>query len=144
MKFRNPKLFAPHARRIAILIVCVCMATVFGAGVACWYFAPEKVARREFERIAKDYYENYFYGDFFGNLTGEERKVAFTKYAERGLPPTYLRLLLKYDNGKHSDSAPLFKYTGYTCDTNSTYVVFYPTEPFEAKDYTMKIEMSCN
>ena len=143
MKFQNPKLFAPHARRIVFALIIICLITVLGSLGASWYFAPEKVARREIERIARDYYENYFYDNFFAELVGEERETEFKKYTERGFSPTYLRQLLNYDDGKHADSAKYFNDPSYTCDTNSTSVTFYPYPPFSEDNYTMKIKMDC-
>ncbi|MDO4987107.1 MAG: hypothetical protein Q4E46_02230 [Candidatus Saccharibacteria bacterium] len=143
MKFQNPKLFAPHAKRIIFGLIIVCLLAVIGSAVATWYFSPDKVARREIERIARDYYENYFYNEFFANLAGDERTTEFEKYTSKGFSPTYLRQLLNYDDGKHQDSAKYFNSPDYTCDTNSTHVVFYPYPPFSEDNYTMKIEMRC-
>ena len=143
MKFATPKLFAPHAKRIVIGIVFICLVVVIGATVASWYFSPDKVARREIERIARDYYENYFYNNFFAELTGEDRQTEFEKYVKRGFAPTYLRQLLNYDDGKHQASAGYFSDPNYTCDTNATNVIFYPYQPFGEENYTMKIEMVC-
>lgn len=143
VKFKTPKLFAPHAKRITIALIVICFVTVLGAMFAFWYFAPAKVARREIEYLAKDYYENYLYDSYFGELVGEERQAEFERYVVVGLAPTYLRQLLNYDNGRHQDSASKFSDPSYFCDTNATKVVFYPYSPFAVTDYTVKIEMSC-
>ena len=143
MNFKERKPFAPHAKRITIGVILICLIAVVGAAVACWYFAPEKVARREIERIARDYYENYFYDNFFAGLVGEERETEFNKYTKTGFSPTYLRQLLNYDDGKHQESAQYFNQLDYECDTNATRVTFYPYPPFEQENYTMKIQMVC-
>lgn len=143
MKFKVHHLFAPHAKRIIIALVIIALATVVGSAVATWYFTPDKVAQREIERLAKDYYENYFYDNFSANLTSDKRESEFNRYVERGFSPTYLRQLLNYDDGKHQNSAQYFNDQSYTCDTNSTRVIFYPYAPFSSTDYTMKIDMHC-
>ena len=143
IKSKNPKFFAPHAKRVTIVLIVICLITVLGAMFGVWFFSPEKVARREIEKIAKDYYENYFYDTYFAELAEEERQAEFERYTTRGFAPTYLRQLLNYDNGRHQDSSSKFNYPSYLCDTNSTSVTFIPYAPFAKTDYTMKIEMHC-
>ncbi len=144
MKFAKLKLFAQHARRITMIQICACFMTVIGCAIACWYFSPEKMANREAERIAKDYYENYFYNNLFGELTDDTKQEIFEKYQKIGTPPTYLRHLLNFENGKHADSASYFRYPQYYCDVNASSVVFYPHEPYTSKDYTVKYFLICN
>lgn len=135
--------FAPIARRIAIATIVMNMFVISGDLFASNYFAPAKMVDRELAAIAADYYENYLYDQFFMSLLPQDREAEFRKYPEVGLAPTYLRQLLNYDNGRHADSAPVFRYKDYTCDTNLTNVVFYPHEPFGKKDYTVKYRLSC-
>ncbi len=142
-RFRMPEFFAPHAKWITIGIIIICFITVLGAMFALWYFTPEKIANREIEYLAKDYYENYFYDDYFGSLPEENRGVEFKRYVTLGLAPTYLRQLLQFDNSRHTSSAVKFSNPVYFCDTNKTKVIFYPHAPFGKTDYTMKIDLSC-
>ena len=143
MKFRNPKLFAPVARKIALVLILIAVATVVLNVVGSIQFAPEKMARRELEKIAKDFYENYFYREYAGNLAGDELTEEFDKLRESGFSRVYLRQLLLYDNEKHADSAKYFKYDNYTCDTNKTYVIFYPDPPYLEKDYHAEYHLEC-
>ena len=140
---KSAGLFAPHAKRITVGVIVVCLLTVLGAMFGLWYFTPDKVAYREIEKIARDYYENYFYDSYFGTLTGDDRIAEFEKYITPGFAPTYLRQLLNYDNGKHQSSTPKFSDPSYFCDTNATKVIFYPYAPYGKTDYRMKIIMSC-
>ncbi len=143
MKFRNPKLFSNYARIIATIQICICFVVVVGSSIGCWFLAPERMAQREMERMAREYYETYFYENLFGDMEEKVRNEALKKYSRIGTPVTYLRQLLNYDDGKNSSLAPIFHYPEYSCNTNVANVVFYPQEPYTAKDYTMKITMDC-
>ena len=135
--------FSPIARRIAIAVVIISLITVLGYLFASHYFAPDKIAQRELEKISKDYYENFFYDNFNADLTDAERQAEFEKFVDNGFARVYLRELLHYDGEKHADSAKAFKYKNYTCDTNKTYVTIYPTAPFGRKDYRIEYNYAC-
>ncbi|MBQ6393677.1 hypothetical protein IJH74_00255 [Candidatus Saccharibacteria bacterium] len=144
MKFRNPKLFAPIAQKIALVLIAVSVILVGANVFAMFYFDPEKVTQREMEKISKDFYENYFYRNYAADLVGNELKEEFDKLREPGFSRVYLRQLLLYDNGKHADSAKYFNYNGYKCDTNKTYVIFYPDPPYLEKDYHTEYHYDCH
>ncbi len=143
MKHRKFFQFSPIARKIAIGVVIISILAVAGYLFAANYFAPEKMAHRELEKISRDYYENFFYDNFVARLTGDQKQAEFEKYTENGFPRVYLRELFLYDNEKHADSKQYFKYQGYTCNTDQTYVTFYPTAPFGDRDYRIEYNYSC-
>ena len=143
MKSVKHKLFAPIARKVAIVTIIISALAVAGNIAANAYFAPEQIAHRELEKIAKDYYENYFYDNYVANLNDEERVEKLSKLTKNGFPDTKLRQLLLYDNGKYKKSAPNFRYKGYTCDTNKTHVTYYPEEPYKNTDYRVEYYYDC-
>ncbi|MBQ6355362.1 hypothetical protein IJJ18_03045 [Candidatus Saccharibacteria bacterium] len=141
MRSVKHKLFAPIARKISIGVVIISVLAVAGNLAASAYFSPEKIVEREMTKIAKDYYENYFYENYTEKYLSQKDKLE--RLEKNGFPYVYLRQLLHYDNGKHADSAPNFRYEGYTCDTNKTHVIFYPTVPYGRTDYRAEYHYEC-
>ena len=143
MKRRKFFSFSPIARRISIGVVIISVITVLGYLAASNYFAPEKMAHRELEKIAKDYYENFFYDNVSASVPTDQKTEKFKIYAENGFPRVLLRELLLYDDEKHASSEKYFNYAGYTCDQDRTSVTIYPTEPYGAKDYRIEYNYVC-
>ena len=143
MKSVKHNLFAPTARKITFGVIIISALVLVGNIAANAYFTPEKIAHRELEKIAKDYYENYFYDNYTANFSDSERNEKLAKISKNGFPHTMLRQLLLYDDGKHANSAPNFRYEGYTCDTNKTYVIYFPEEPYGKTDYRVEYHYDC-
>ena len=133
----------PKTRYVAIFVVVVATLAVVGNLVLSLNFTPEKTTARAMEKIARDYYENYFYDNYVGDRSREEIEEELSGMKESGFPRTYLHDLLLFDNERHAEDAKEFRHKGYTCDTNKTYVIFYPKEPYGKKDYDVKYEMVC-
>lgn len=124
------------ARKIAVVIVILCF---LGAGALIFarsYFAPEAVAERAFESLAKDYYENYFYENFFGKM----EKTEIEKYVDRGAEPIYLKELLNHNDRK--DEAA-FSQPNYECDTNKSFVKYFPEGDFTREEYRVEYNLIC-
>lgn len=94
--------------------------------------SPEEKAEREMKKIAEAYYTEYLYPRLLGNLDNDP-KEALKAYAEAGVPSTYLRQLLHYNNDEYASSAKVFE--KLECNTNSTGVKFFPVEPYGPRDY---------
>ena len=143
MRSVKHKLFAPIARKISIVVVIVSTLAVVGNLAASAYFAPEKIVEREMTKMAKDYYENYFYENYTKNYLSSGNTEKLERLEKNGFPYVYLRQLLHYDDNKYADSAPNFRYEGYTCDTNKTRVTLYPVAPYGRTDYRTEYHYSC-
>lgn len=131
------------ARGVAIFVVIVSILTVVAHLGLSLYFEPVRIVDRKIEEIAKDYYETYFYPNYATDSTGDELDEKMDKFAENGFSRTYLRQLLLFDEGRHADEAKYFKYNGYTCDTNETYVKYYPIAPYGVEDYRVEYYLQC-
>lgn len=99
---------------------------------------PVKRSHHELERLANAYYIEYYYPHSLGKYLDQPETI-LKDYVEQGLPVVRLRQLLLYNNGQHADSIDVFTNSTYTCDTNSTYVRYYPFEPYGPRDYTLKL-----
>lgn len=100
---------------------------------------PEEQAKKELAKIADDYYVEYVYPQ----LTEAGQKTEkLVDYATAGVPMTYLRQLLLYNNGEHQAQAGIFSAAG--CDTNTTGVRYYPVEPYGPHDYTASFVWQCD
>jgi len=133
-----------HAKKITTILIMICVLVVAVDLAASSYFSPDKVVDRELAKIAQDYYENYFYEQYPGKLVSSDNTAELDALAESGFSNVRLRELLLYDGAKYADSAKYFKYEGYTCDTNETYVKFYPTSPYGKTDYRVEYHLTCN
>ena len=86
------------------------------------------------EKVGIDFYENYYYP----NLT-DEQKEALVNFKENGLriDITNLEVLVTIEedvkNQLEKDQ----------CDFDQTKIAIYPKEPYGQKDYTIKLELSC-
>ena len=130
------------AHRFSVFVIILCLVLVFGNVIAHIVFNPETAAKRELERIAKDYYENYYYDIFTENTPEDELAIALQSYADYGFPPVYLRQLLLFDDGRHENSRPYFS-GQYFCNTNHTSVIYMPYPPYGKTDYSIKYAYDC-
>lgn len=105
-------------------------------------YDPVKRSERELEKLAHDYYIEYLYPRALGSHLNEPETV-LSDYAERGLPNVKLRQLLYYDEGKNAASLEVFSNSYYQCDTNKTYVRFYPVAPYGPTDFKIYHEAAC-
>ena len=125
------------ARKIGLIIVILCFLGA-GALLFCrYYFAPEKVAERTFEALARDYYENYYYENFFAKM----EKSEIEKYVEHGAEPVYLKELLNHTDRKDESA---FSRTNYQCDTNKSSVKYFPEGDFGREDYHVEYNLVCD
>ncbi|MDO4889502.1 MAG: hypothetical protein Q4A25_02325 [Candidatus Saccharibacteria bacterium] len=137
------KLFAPIAKRIAVVIIAFCSVLVLLNVAASAYFNPKTVVEREISSLAEEYYEDYLYGNLVGNRTGDAIGEEMKHYKDIGVPNTYLRQLLLYDSGRRKEASGYFDQKGFKCDRNKTYVKYFPEEPYEKKNYHFEIKLVC-
>lgn len=127
---------------IGILVAGMVIMAIFVA----WQFynMPEYATEREFNYLAKDYYENYLYDKTLSSLNQKSITEAFSIYDEKGMEPIKLRQLLLYDEEKHPGSAAIFDTPHYKCDTNLSEVKYHPSAPYGRTDYTYELKLTCN
>ena len=101
--------------------------------------APAARAQKRLAAIADDYYVEYVYPRLTEAGTQPE---LLAEYADSGVPMTYLRQLLLYNDSEHRDEAEIFE--AAACDTNATGVRYYPVEPYGPHDYTASFVWQCD
>ena len=101
--------------------------------------SPAERAQKRMSALADDYYVEFLYPRLTNGGAETEKLV---DYAKSGVPMTYLRQLLHYNNGEHAEEAEIFETAG--CDTNATGVRYYPVEPYGPRDYTASFVWQCD
>ncbi|MBO7720505.1 hypothetical protein J6S35_02630 [Candidatus Saccharibacteria bacterium] len=132
----------PIARKFTTLAIILCIGLVFFNLGAHAVFDPKKLAEDELQRLAKDYYENYYYDVFTQKIPESDYALAFTTYSEYGFPKTYLRELLLFDDGRNAKSRAYFD-GQYYCNTNQTAIQIIPYPPYGRTDYEVKYTYDC-
>lgn len=138
-KLRVASRTSGHIRTFVFCIIAICAGTVFLGVYISFNYSADKVAERELNYLAKDYYETYYHKTV-ANLSEEKKKDA----EENGLPAVPLRLLYLFDNGRHEKSRQYFETPSIKCDSNNTYVYYTPHAPYGQKDYKYGYALSCD
>lgn len=133
-RFTKPQL-------IIIIVIILCMLSVVTAVIYNLFSKPENIVKAKISEISSDYYENYLYKNFnFEKYSSEDLANFMQKYENVGLTTTTLRQLLLYDHQKNADVAPLLK---KYCDENTTFIKFYPEQPYSKTSYRVEYTYSC-
>lgn len=133
-RFTKPQL-------IIIIVIILCMLSVITAVIYNLFSKPENIVKAKISEISSDYYENYLYKNFnFEKYSSEDFANFMQKYENVGLTTTTLRQLLLYDHQKNADVAPLLK---KYCDENTTFIKFYPEQPYSKTSYRVEYTYSC-
>lgn len=133
-RFTKPQL-------ITIIVIILCMLSVITAVIYNLFSKPENIVKAKISEISSDYYENYLYKNFnFEKYSSEDLANFMQKYENVGLTTTTLRQLLLYDHQKNADVAPLLK---KYCDENTTFIKFYPEQPYSKTSYRVEYTYSC-
>lgn len=122
---------------IGISAVTIAFTLIYSA-----IFDPSKLSQRELEKLANAYYVEYLYPHALGKYLDEPAAI-MSEYKDAGLPIVRLRQLLLYNNGQFAASADKFSNQYYECDSNQTFVRYYPVEPYGPRDYTIKYGSVC-
>lgn len=123
--------------QIGVSTVAILFTFIF-----CAFNDPVKRSAAELEKLADAYYIEYLYPSSLGSKLYEPETI-LKDYTQIGLPAVKLRQLLLYNNGKYANSIEAFDNPYYQCDTNQTYVRYYPVEPYGPRDYTVKYGTAC-
>ncbi len=119
---------------VASLAVIISLFTIFQD-------SPAERADKELQRLADAYYTEYLYPRLLGGRINDDPTSAMKIYDETGVPTTYLRQLLYY-NDKNAGLAEVF--TAIDCNTNSTGVRYFPFAPYGPKDYKVEFIWKCD
>ena len=124
----------------ALMGIVLVAAVVIGLALSLQLMdSPAERAQKRLAVIADDYYVEYVYPRLTEAGTQPE---LLAEYADSGVPMTYLRQLLLYNDGEHRDEAEIFE--AAACDTNATGVRYYPVEPYGPHDYTASFVWQCD
>lgn len=118
----------------AIFVVTIAVCTIFRD-------SPAERADKELKKLADDYYVEYLYPRLLGGRVNEDPTPAMEIYDDMGVPTTYLRQLLHYNDDEKIESADIF--AAVACNTNSTGVRYFPYAPYGPKDYTVVYIWQC-
>ena len=124
----------------ALMGIVLVAAVVIGLALSLQLMdSPAARAQKRLAAIADDYYVEYVYPRLTEAGTQPE---LLAEYTDSGVPMTYLRQLLLYNDGEHRDEAEIFE--AAACDTNATGVRYYPVEPYGPHDYTASFVWQCD
>ena len=127
------------AQKIILVIIILAIATVFIALICSLIFNPEHTAKTTISQLATEYYEDYFYPNIFSN--DKDMSEALGRYTNTGLAKVSLRqLILSNSSLSPADANFIRQY----CDENSTFVQFFPTEPYGKSNYHTEFTYSCS
>ena len=131
------------AQKIILGVIALASVAVIVASISVIVIRDQNTTEAIINRMAKDYYENYFYPNFssskgFQQITDLDSAMA--KYHERGFSSIRLRQLLLYDNRKNDQYRK--QVTKY-CDENKTFIKYYIDPPYEKNSYHYEITYSC-
>lgn len=134
-------------RILSLMIVVTCLAVVVAAIFVKNNLTSTKLANQKMEELARDYYENDFYKRFIRDhvAVGQEDNLRqyFKKYTQLGFSPVKLRKLLDYSEKNNKDMLKYFSHDKFSCDTNGSYALIKPKEPYSVKDYKITFSLKC-
>lgn len=134
-------------RILSLMIVVTCLAVVIAAIFVKNNLTSTKLANQKMEELARDYYENDFYKRFIRDhvAVGQEDNLGqyFKKYTQLGFSPVKLRKLLDYSEKNNKDMLKYFSHDKFSCDTNGSYALIKPKDPYSVKDYEITFSLKC-
>lgn len=122
-------------------IVGVAAVTIVLALCTLTKDSPTERADKELANLAKSYYVEYLYPRLLGGKMDSDPTPAMKVYDETGVPTTYLRQLLYYNDNDGGESAEIF--AKIECNTNLTGVKYFPVAPYGPTDYTVTYIWQC-
>lgn len=119
---------------ISVVVIAIAVCTIFRD-------SPTERADKELKKLADDYYIEYLYPRLLGGRVNEDPEPMMKGYDETGVPTTYLRQLLHYNDDEKISSAEVF--SAIACNTNMTGVRYFPHAPYGPTDYTVTYIWQC-
>ena len=137
-KTRDRRIFST-ARKSILAIIILATLTVILTILLSYFTNPERIVKSKIPAIATDYYENYFYPEITADSTKPLDEI-MSRYVTTGFARVTLRQLLLFDGERHAEAAAVL---ATYCDTNDTFVQFFPESPFGKTDYRVDYHYSC-
>ena len=134
----------PNIAKPIILAVIILAAILVGfAAVYSIVFTPEFITKSNLDRLATEYYEEYYYdkittSEAFNSLDDIDK--AMDKYVRTGFPK--VKLLELYLRDREATQSLANQISQY-CDADDTYVTFYPELPLSRNSYHFEFTYSC-
>ena len=131
------------AKTIILTVIILTFLVVIIAVICSLIFTPETITKSNLNKLATDYYENYYYESIvnskeFNALDNVDSTME--KYTEKGFPKIKLRQLILQNQSRNQPlTDQIIKY----CDEESTFVTFYPELPFDRTSYHIEFDYSC-
>lgn len=122
----------PLAGKITLGIIISATIIILFAIIFSYFANPERVVKKNIERLATTYYEKNLYEA----ITDKEN---LSKYTETGLSRVQLRTLLI--NVADEKTANMIK---KYCDENASIIQYFPEEPFSKNSYHTEYTYSCS
>ena len=135
---RDNKIFAT-ARLSILTVIILASMTVILALLINSFTDPEKIIIKRIDTIVSDYYENYFYENVAKQSTKPLAEV-LSIYKDAGFSPVSLKQILLSKDLSHTDTD---KILSTYCDTEDTFIQFFPDPPFGRTDYHVDYRYSC-
>lgn len=121
-------------------LISACAICTIIALIAESAFNPQRDAELTIERLANEYYINYYYPAIIGKNSDNPATI-LESYNQQGLPIIRLRQLL--NQTAHSEAESHLQNNFYQCDTNKTFVRYYPVAPYGVHNYNFQITYDC-
>ncbi|MDO4978559.1 MAG: hypothetical protein Q4E47_00155 [Candidatus Saccharibacteria bacterium] len=121
-----------------IVVLTACVVAAIWASIE---LTDQKIAERKFDELAKKYYAEVLYPAATEVNSNVSAETALNAFSERGLTQVRLRQLINFYNDK-KDRA-VFSTERLECDTNNSFIVFYPKAPWGKGDYTTQKSLYC-
>lgn len=126
-------------QKIILIVIISAIITVFISLICSLFLNPEHNTKSKISQLATEYYEDYFYPNVFSG--NKDMSEVLNRYTDTGLAKVSLRqLILSNSNLSEQDASQLQKY----CDENTTFVQFFPTEPYDKTSYHTEFTYSCS
>lgn len=132
---------ATAARKTILVVIIIAMLVVIIGAFTLLFANDESRVKSKITSMSSEYYENYFYTNLISSPKFKDLNTTMEKYREHGFSPISLNELLLYNNQKNAKYSDfLTKY----CDSNHTFIKFYPDPPYDQKSYHAEYSYACN
>lgn len=135
---KRKKRFSP-IQILVISIILFLFLIVILFTILRFVHTTQNLVESKVNSLAKDYYENHIYEELAQKNKPDEIAKTLKKYETSGLSIVHLRQLLN-----HNNQADMTKYLSEQCDTEKTFVKYYPESPYSKKSYHIDIVYSCD
>ena len=131
---------------ILSIILTVALSVITFSVYAIIHFRPTDtitLVKSYISSMSTDYYENYYFPSLESSIHdrgNSDISEILSRYTDTGFSRVPLRQIISHVN---YDETALNQITE-RCDTNSTFVHFFPDPPFTSTSYHVDYEYSCN